>query len=168
MGSVMVEVWWFCDCMILITQHHRMAWVGKDLKDCEVLTPPPQAGPPTSTFHTGPGCPGSPSCHQLLWPWQMWAQSSRKPLAEPHWDASSICGATSWPWASLPSWAETAFIQEPLSDDVYTSEGRQCFVITGITVCISTPWPSECVQRSVYCCVAGSALQQLSCSHGLP
>ena len=35
-----------------------MAWVGRDLKDHEAPTPPPQAGPPTSTFNTRPGCPG--------------------------------------------------------------------------------------------------------------
>jgi len=27
-----------------------MAWVGRDLKDYESPTPPPEAGPPTSTF----------------------------------------------------------------------------------------------------------------------
>jgi len=35
-----------------------MALVGRDLKDHEAPTPPPQAGPPTSTFNTRPGCPG--------------------------------------------------------------------------------------------------------------
>ena len=35
-----------------------MAWVGRDLKDHTAPTPPPHAGPPTSTFNTSPGCPG--------------------------------------------------------------------------------------------------------------
>jgi len=44
---------------------HRMAWVGRDLKDHGSPTPPPQAGPPTSTFNTRPGCPGP----HPTWPW---------------------------------------------------------------------------------------------------
>ena len=32
-----------------------MAWVGRDLKGRESPTPPPQAGPPTSTFNIRPG-----------------------------------------------------------------------------------------------------------------
>jgi len=35
-----------------------MAWVGRDLKDHVAPTPMPQAGPPTSTSNTRPGCPG--------------------------------------------------------------------------------------------------------------
>ena len=34
-----------------------MAWVGRDLQDHQAPTPPPQAGPPTSTFNTRPDCP---------------------------------------------------------------------------------------------------------------
>jgi len=36
-----------------------MAWVERDLKDHQALTPlpPPQAGPPTSISNTRPGCP---------------------------------------------------------------------------------------------------------------
>jgi len=41
------------------------AWVGRGLKDHESQTPPPQAGPPTSTFHTSPGCPGP----HPIWLW---------------------------------------------------------------------------------------------------
>jgi len=41
-----------------IAQNHRMAQVGRDLKDHEAPTPPPQAGPPISPFSTRPGCPG--------------------------------------------------------------------------------------------------------------
>ena len=43
---------------------HRMAWVGRDLKDHEAPTPLPQAGPPTSISNTRPGCPG----HHPIWP----------------------------------------------------------------------------------------------------
>ena len=46
-------------------QNHIVAWVGRDLKDHESLTPLPQAGPPTSTFNTRPGCPGP----HPTWPW---------------------------------------------------------------------------------------------------
>jgi len=40
------------------SKNHRMAWVGRDLKDRESPTPLPKAGPPTSPFNTRPGCPG--------------------------------------------------------------------------------------------------------------
>ena len=40
------------------TQNHRMAWVGRDLKDHASPIPVSQAGPPTFTFNTRPGCPG--------------------------------------------------------------------------------------------------------------
>jgi len=43
-----------------------MAWVGKDLKDYEAPTPLPQAGPPTSTFNSRPGCPGPQADKQEL------------------------------------------------------------------------------------------------------
>ena len=36
---------------------HTVARVGRDLKDHESPTPSPQAGPPTSTCNTRPGCP---------------------------------------------------------------------------------------------------------------
>jgi len=36
-----------------------MAQVGGDLKDHELPTPLPQAGPPTSPFNTRPGCTGA-------------------------------------------------------------------------------------------------------------
>ena len=39
-------------------QLHRMASVGRDLKDHQAPTPLLQAGPPTSIFNTRPGCPG--------------------------------------------------------------------------------------------------------------
>jgi len=35
-----------------------MAWVGRDLKDHETTTHPPQAAPPTTKFNTGPGYQG--------------------------------------------------------------------------------------------------------------
>jgi len=35
---------------------HKMAQVGRDLKDHQAPTSPPQAGLPTSTFNTRPGC----------------------------------------------------------------------------------------------------------------
>ena len=38
-----------------LTQNHRMAHVGRDLKDREAPPPPPQAGPQTSTFNIRPG-----------------------------------------------------------------------------------------------------------------
>jgi len=41
-----------------LLQNHRMVWVGRNLKGHEAPTAPPPAGPPTSTFHTSPGCPG--------------------------------------------------------------------------------------------------------------
>jgi len=41
----------------LFSQNHKMAQVGKDLKDHEATTPPPQVGSPTSTFYPRPGCP---------------------------------------------------------------------------------------------------------------
>ena len=40
-----------------VWQNHRMARVGRDLMDHEAPAPPPQAGLPTSTFNTRPGCP---------------------------------------------------------------------------------------------------------------
>jgi len=40
------------------SQNHRMARVGRDLKDHEAATPLLQAGPPTSISYTRPGCPG--------------------------------------------------------------------------------------------------------------
>ena len=39
------------------SQNHRMAWVGRDLKDHQAPIPPPQAGLPTSTSTTRPGFP---------------------------------------------------------------------------------------------------------------
>jgi len=52
-----------------------MARVGRDLKDHESPTHPPQAGPPSSPFNTRLGCPGPhPTLNasrdgapQLLW-----------------------------------------------------------------------------------------------------
>jgi len=41
---------------------HRLAWDGRD---CDAPTPPPQAGPPTSTFNTSPGCPNQPGLEHL-------------------------------------------------------------------------------------------------------
>jgi len=35
-----------------------MAWDGRDPNDHQAPTPMPQAGPPTSTYGTRPGCPG--------------------------------------------------------------------------------------------------------------
>ena len=52
-------------CSSTSTKNHRMAWVGRDLKDHKAPTPPLQAGPPTSTFKTSPGCPGP----HPTWPW---------------------------------------------------------------------------------------------------
>jgi len=46
-------------------QNHRMARVGRDLKDHEAPTAPPQAGPPTSIFNSRAGCPGP----HPTWPW---------------------------------------------------------------------------------------------------
>ena len=43
---------------LIESQNHRMAWVGRDLKDHEAPTLLPKAGPPTSMFNTRPGCPG--------------------------------------------------------------------------------------------------------------
>jgi len=31
-----------------LTPFHRVAWVGRDVKDYQAPAPPPQAGPPTS------------------------------------------------------------------------------------------------------------------------
>ena len=45
-----------------MSQNHRMAQVGMDLKDHEAPTLLPQAGPPTSKFNTRPGCPGPQLC----------------------------------------------------------------------------------------------------------
>jgi len=39
-------------------KNHRMAHVGKDLKNHQTPTALLQAGPSTSAFHTRPGCPG--------------------------------------------------------------------------------------------------------------
>jgi len=50
-----------CGWHITESQHHRMAQVGRGLKDHEAPTPPPQAGPPKSPSNTRPGCPGPPS-----------------------------------------------------------------------------------------------------------
>ena len=36
--------------------NHRMAWVGRNLKNHQAPTPLLQARPPASTFNTGPGC----------------------------------------------------------------------------------------------------------------
>ncbi|XP_052552627.1 cyclin-dependent kinase inhibitor 3 isoform X4 [Tympanuchus pallidicinctus] len=41
-----------------LEQSHRTARVGRDLKDHEAPTPLCHAGPPTSPFHSSPGCPG--------------------------------------------------------------------------------------------------------------
>ena len=39
-------------------EDHTMARVGRDLEVHEAPTPLLQSGPPTSTFHSSPGCPG--------------------------------------------------------------------------------------------------------------
>ena len=43
---------------ILVSQNHRMAWIGRDLKDHESPTPLQQARLPTSISNTRSGCPG--------------------------------------------------------------------------------------------------------------
>ena len=53
-----------------------MAWVGRDLKDHQAATPTPQAGPPTSTFNTRPGCPGP----HPTWPWTPPGMGQPQPL----------------------------------------------------------------------------------------
>ena len=58
------------------SQNHRMAWVGRDLKGHESPTPRSQAGPPTSTFHTSPGCPGP----HPTWPWTPPGMGRPEPL----------------------------------------------------------------------------------------
>jgi len=58
------------------TQNHRMAWVGRDLKDHEPPTRLPQAGPPTSTCNTRPGCPGP----HPPWPWTPPGMGTYRPI----------------------------------------------------------------------------------------
>jgi len=45
-------------CLVIDSLNHRMAWLGRDLKDHEAPTSLLQAGPPTSTLHTA-----------QWWPW---------------------------------------------------------------------------------------------------
>jgi len=54
--SVVVEV--LAKLNITESQNQRMTRDGRDPKDHESPTSPPQAGPTTSTFNTRPGCPG--------------------------------------------------------------------------------------------------------------
>ena len=71
-------------CIHLCEENHRMAWVGRDLKDHESPTLLPQAGPPASTFNTRPGCPGP----HPTWPWTPPGMRHPQPL----WAA---CASTS-------------------------------------------------------------------------
>jgi len=66
---------------------HRMAWVGRVLKDHQAPTPPLQAGPPTSAFNTRPGCPGlHPS-----WPWTPPGMGHPQPLWAACSSTSPLC-----------------------------------------------------------------------------
>ena len=56
---VLISITLYC----ILSQNHRMAWVGRNLKDHESPTTPPQAGP---HFHFLPPC--IPSSHNLLHP----------------------------------------------------------------------------------------------------
>ena len=66
---LLILPWYMSSCLNLVrnseSHNHRMAWVGRDLKDHESPTPLPQAGPLTSTCNTRPGCPGP----HPTWPW---------------------------------------------------------------------------------------------------
>jgi len=60
----------------IFSQNHRMAWVGRDLMNHESPTPLPQAGPPTSTCNTRPGCPGP----HPPWPWTPPGMGTYRPI----------------------------------------------------------------------------------------
>ena len=75
------SVWTENGAIQLRQWNHRMAWVGREPSDRQVLTPLPQAGPLTSRSGAGAGCPEPHS----TWPWTPPGMGHPKPL----WTACS-------------------------------------------------------------------------------
>jgi len=59
--------------------YHRMAWTGRDLKDCQIPPPLPQAGLTTTGSSTRSDCPGP----HPAWPWTLSEIGQPQPLWQP-------------------------------------------------------------------------------------
>jgi len=81
---------------IIESQNHRMAWVGRGLKDHQVPIPPKQAKLPATRSSSRSGCPGPhPS-----WPWRPPEMGCPQPLwavvPAPHYPLSEKLHPNVW------------------------------------------------------------------------
>ena len=67
--------------LVHLSESHRVAWIGRDLKDHQAPALLPQTGPPTSICNAIPNCPG-PGLEHL----QGWGihNLSGQPVSAPH------------------------------------------------------------------------------------
>ena len=68
--------------LVCLDKNHRMGWVGT--QGSSSSNPLPQAGPPTSPYHTRPGCPGPHPTWPRIPPGTGHPQPLWQPVPAPH------------------------------------------------------------------------------------